>query len=701
MASGVNDHTDQRSRSLLLNEEPTDPGVAEPVERAVPPTLQPSRRRMFMMGDTVLDIEAPSELAKGTLVADEYEIVRRLVRCDLGVLYEVTRRSNGRPCSLKALERASARQTVERAPFLRESRIAARVESAHCPAVLSSGVDTTLDVLWIALERLVGETLAERLSRVGMGVPMEYSDALAVLSLLADGVRDVHAAGVVHGDLKPANVFLTSGDAPSVKILDFSAASASGEADLSDASLGTPLWMSPEQAAGAAITPATDVWAVGLLAFRMLTGRSYWLCARNPVVEMKSFLDELLDASPLPGASERARAVGCERPMPEGFDAWFSRCVTREPRRRFRSGEELSLALRDVQPRAATVIIARAPSPEATARTSSESTPPAPRRERVDPMRASSAGGAPLVGSSPSGAYAAAPAASSPSGAYVAAPVASRPSGAYAAASSPSGAYAAAPPAATASAPPPAPAPSLDNPVSFAAPREHTAPMPAATRRAPSTTPWKHVALGFAAGVALFAGTFAVLHVSEDDDGSLSLAAAVNEPRRAVATITAPLTTPDAFDPMPTTERVLPTPSAPAVMPATSAADASVSVEWGTGARRVWRGRVTGDDGEWSFVLTLSLTEPDQLRGYFAWTAERAVDVREGEQVRESVEGRWNGATGELSLRGVTSTASELLPVNGYRLRLRADGALDGATLDERGRITGAASAARRARRDE
>ncbi len=679
---------------MLVSEEPTDPGVPDAVERAVPPTLQPSRRRMFMMGDTVLDIEAPSELARGTVVADEYEVVRRLVRCDLGVLYEVNRRSSGRPCSLKALERASTRQPDERAPFLRESRIASRIDSAHCPAVIASGVDTALDVLWIAMERLVGETLADRLARVGMGIPMEYADALSVLSRLAQGIAEVHAAGVVHGDLKPANVFLPTGDAATPKILDFSAAKAAGEADLTDSSLGTPLWMSPEQAAGAPITPATDVWAAGLLAFRMLTGRSYWLCARNPVVEMKAFLDELLDASPLPGASERARAVGCERALPEGFDAWFSRCVTRDPRRRFRNGDELAAALRDVKPRAANAIVTRQSSPEVSARASSDSITSAPRRERVDPMRMSSPGGTPPVAASPSGTYAAAPAVASPSGTHTAAPP------------SPSGAFAAAPPAATASVPPPAPmTPPLDNPVSFAAPREQTAPVPPTpSKSAPSGSAGRHIALGFAAGVALFAGTFAVLHISEDDDGSLSLAAAVNEPRRAVATVTAPATTPDAFDPMPTTERVLPTPSVAVAEPSTVSApatpDATVAAAvWGASARRAWRGRVTCDDGEWSFALTLTLSAPDQIREYFAWTAERSVDVREGEQVRESVEGRWNASSGELTLRGVTSTASELLPVNGYRLRVRTDGTLDGATLDQRGRITGDVSPARRARR--
>jgi hypothetical protein len=92
-------------------------------------------------------------------------------------------------------------------------------------------------------------------------------------------------------------------------------------------------------------------------------------------------------------------------------------------------------------------------------------------------------------------------------------------------------------------------------------------------------------------------------------------------------------------------------------------------------------------------VLTLQRDGDDNVRGYFAWTAVRAPDARDGEQVRESVEGTWLPASGELRLRGVASTAPDVLPVNGYRVLARPDGTLEGATLDERGHLTGAAAA--------
>ena len=669
----MNDPTEHDAADDPVAEEPTDRGVPSVGSRAVPTTLLPSRRRTFLMGDTIVDLEAQTEISRGTVVAGEYEVQRRIARCDLGVLYDVMRKSNGRPCALKALERASTRGASERAHFAREARIASRIDSPHCPAVIASGADPATDVLWIALDRLVGETLAARLARLGVGVPMEGADALEVVAQLGRGLASVHDVGVVHGDLKPANVFLSPGEPFTVKLLDFSAARAVNEPDNDDGPLGTPLWMSPEQAAGSVITPATDVWSVGLLAFRMLTGRSYWLGARNAVVEMKTFLDELIE-TPLQTASERCHEVGCERELPAGFDAWFSRCVARDPRRRFRNADEMTLALRDVgqrpsmvSPPPARVVVSADASGRVSQVAEASATASQTRRERHDAMRASSAGMAPAMSASQSP-----PQSAPPSATQSAAPQSAPP---------------------PLSSPPP---PSLDNPVSFAFFNEEktrTIQRPAPAR------PWKLIALGFSLGVMLVAGTLALLHIAEDDDGSLSVAAAVNDPRRAFATIAAP-SLPRSPDARAADPSALTPPGSNVARAETPSDSGTNACEWGAQPRRAWRGRATGDDGEWTFALTLTRADGDSVRGYFAWTAARATEAREGEQVRESVEGTWIAATGELRLRGVTSTASDLLPVNGYRLTVSATGALEGTTLDERGRITAEPAAnARRSRR--
>ena len=124
-----------------------------------------------------------------------------------------------------------------------------------------------------------------------------------------------------------------------MKVLDFGIAKVlSGDADTgrTTASLGTPLWMAPEQtSARAGITPATDVWALGLMAFYLLVGRSYW---RDPASTMELLREIVIE--PLEPASARARALGFPAGVPAGFDAWFARCVVRDPAQRFASASQ-------------------------------------------------------------------------------------------------------------------------------------------------------------------------------------------------------------------------------------------------------------------------------------------------------------------------------------------------------------------------
>jgi hypothetical protein len=104
--------------------------------------------------------------------------------------------------------------------------------------------------------------------------------------------------------------------------------------------MGSPLWMAPEQTDSTQpITPATDVWALGLIAFWVLTGTHYWFTPRQPEATIGTMIRELL-ADPLVRASERAAAFGVGERIPPGFDAWFARCVTRDAAQRFPSAGE-------------------------------------------------------------------------------------------------------------------------------------------------------------------------------------------------------------------------------------------------------------------------------------------------------------------------------------------------------------------------
>jgi serine/threonine-protein kinase len=170
--------------------------------------------------------------------------------------------------------------------------------------------------------------------------PTPPPEVIEWLRQVARALTKAHEAGLVHRNLKPENLFLTRGDdgTPLVKILDFGIAKMAAEASAltaSDAFLGTPGFMAPEQtdSRGPAVTYRADLYTLGLIAFKLLTGRSYWRSG-----SLAQLLAQIL-AEPMPPASERGATFGPE------FDAWFRRACERDPEKRFGSAGEQVEAL--------------------------------------------------------------------------------------------------------------------------------------------------------------------------------------------------------------------------------------------------------------------------------------------------------------------------------------------------------------------
>jgi hypothetical protein len=205
--------------------------------------------------------------------------------------------------------------------------------------VLSAGIDPDLGVPWIAMELLRGATLAEHVERHG---PMRAADCLEVMVQTRHGLQMAHARNLVHRDIKPDNIFVAHarrvGVPFTIKVLDFGIAKWVHDVrdrDQNSQVIGTPLWMAPEQLSNVAlIAPATDVWALGLLAFWMLTGHEYWLTANDDRSTVSAMLLELVGGVKEP-ASARAARLGVGLTLPSGFDAWFARAVHLDAKARF------------------------------------------------------------------------------------------------------------------------------------------------------------------------------------------------------------------------------------------------------------------------------------------------------------------------------------------------------------------------------
>lgn len=220
--------------------------------------------------DDVLD--AFGDLVPGKTLGGRYRIESLIGRGATGVVFEGSHLVIGKRVALKCLypQRAAERNAVER--FFREARIAATVEHPHVIQVFDGGHEG--GVLFLAMERLEGESLGERLDRGAMAI----DEALEVFGRIMDGVAAVHARGVVHRDLKPDNVYLAHqhGRALTPKVLDFGISKLKEPGrDLTALGtvLGTPVYMAPEQIANTRDVDArADVYSLGVMLYEALTG---------------------------------------------------------------------------------------------------------------------------------------------------------------------------------------------------------------------------------------------------------------------------------------------------------------------------------------------------------------------------------------------------------------------------------------------
>jgi serine/threonine-protein kinase len=280
-------------------------------------------------------------LTPGNVFAGQYRVIRPLAAGGMGAVYVVEQLSTGKQRALKLMLPLAIADGERR--FAQEARTSSLIPSEHVVDVIDAGVDDDTGVPWLAMELLSGESLEHYLERRGYLAAPEVFD---ILQQLCHALVAAHDLGVVHRDLKPDNLFLSksrTGMSSSflVKVLDFGLAKVVDRASRNTAAMGTPLWMAPEQTeVDAPISCAADVWALGLIAFRMLAGAPYW---RSAQLGLQPLLRELL-IDPLEPASVRASEVG-QAELPVGFDAWFARAVAREPSERFQHAREAWLEL--------------------------------------------------------------------------------------------------------------------------------------------------------------------------------------------------------------------------------------------------------------------------------------------------------------------------------------------------------------------
>jgi serine/threonine-protein kinase len=284
-------------------------------------------------------IESTPPSLEGTVVAGRFRVERLIGRGGMGSVWAGRHLTLGQMVAIKFISPrlASSRDALRR--FDNEAKAAARIESRHAVRVYDNGVTEAGDP-YIVMEYLDGESLEQYVERRG---PLPLSEVTRVITQAARALEAAHAAGVVHRDLKPDNIFLArdpdSTQGYIVKIVDFGIAKllhdpvAAGGTQAGTI-IGTPNYMSPEALMGtSAIGPASDVWSLGACAFAAA-------CARVPF-EGDAIGDVVMKvcAAPLPVPSSFVQTLS------RAFDTWFSRACAREPAQRFGSIREMSEAL--------------------------------------------------------------------------------------------------------------------------------------------------------------------------------------------------------------------------------------------------------------------------------------------------------------------------------------------------------------------
>jgi serine/threonine protein kinase len=279
-----------------------------------------------------------------SVLGGRYRLLRTIASGGMAEVWEAQDDVLGRRVAVKVLHAHLAADEAFLARFRREAIAAARLAHPNVVATYDTGVDD--DVAWIVMELVDGRTLRQLLSEQGALAPHR---AVHLATQVADALDYAHRSGVIHRDVKPANILLTADDR--VKVADFGIAKAAIEAaeDASDAGgdltqsgaiVGTARYLSPEQVNGEPVDGRSDVYALGVVLYEML-------CGRPPFTGDTDVAVAVQHATATPLAPRQVRAG-----IPRSLEAVVLRAMAKQPAARYPSAGEMHTALLSVDLRA-------------------------------------------------------------------------------------------------------------------------------------------------------------------------------------------------------------------------------------------------------------------------------------------------------------------------------------------------------------
>src|SRR2546423_3784620 len=266
-----------------------------------------------------------------------YEVVRELGKGAMGIVYLAKDPLIGRLVALKTIRAAMHADDDEtkefQQRFIREAQAAGILTHPSIVTVHDIGVDEPTAVSFIAMEYVEGQNLKEVLAQ---GRPLPFEQVGDIIAQVADALDFAHAKGIVHRDVKPANIILIDGNR--AKITDFGIAKITSGGNLTTTGqfLGTPNYMAPEQIKGAPVDGRTDIFSLGICLYECLTRRKPFggdsLTSISYKIVHENF-PPLLEINPQ---------------IPDGYEDVVAHCLAKDPSKRFQRGQEVAAALRSV-----------------------------------------------------------------------------------------------------------------------------------------------------------------------------------------------------------------------------------------------------------------------------------------------------------------------------------------------------------------
>ena len=266
-----------------------------------------------------------------TTLSGRYRLVRRIATGGMGAVHEAIDERLGRPVAVKLLKEEYVDDPTFVARFVREARAAAALGHPNIAQVFDSGQDG--DVHFIVMEFVDGKHLGQVLREQGR---LDARVAVDVVGQVCEALAVAHAAGIVHRDIKPGNVLVRADG--HVKVTDFGIAHRSGDTALTGTGmvLGTAQYLSPEQASGQVATPASDVYAAGVLLYQLLTGAVPFEGDSPLAVALAHVRDDV------PPVRELAPEV------PASVAAVVAHATVKDPEQRYPDAQHMAHALRGV-----------------------------------------------------------------------------------------------------------------------------------------------------------------------------------------------------------------------------------------------------------------------------------------------------------------------------------------------------------------